>query len=254
MLESMTGFAETEFSTPAGRIKLTIITLNHRQLDIHLNLPPELENWKYWILKELEKKIRRGRVFLNMGLETYESAWEVDVEKERVKKYRELLQSLGEGNIELTSLLRLPGVLKFKWKGGKGLRKRLKEELDKLVEKLLEMRRKEGKELEKDICKRLEKIKELVNYIRKKRARKKREELPPEISEELTRLSSHLKASNREIRKKESSGIKLDFLAQEMLREANAIASKIQDARLAYKVVEIKVEIDRIREQLRNVV
>jgi uncharacterized protein (TIGR00255 family) len=155
--------------------------------------------------------------------------------------------------------------------------------VSKACDGLSEMRKKEGENLEKDILFRLETLKEIVHQIEKEskdltlEARSQLEKkiksllgdnLPdPErinqeivllieksdITEEITRLQSHIGQSLSIIKNEESPGRKLEFLMQELLREANTISGKVSNANIALMVVDIKVEIDKIREQLLNV-
>lgn len=254
----MTGFARGEFDSPWGRMRFTITTFNHRHLDIYVDLPGELTEWKYWIWKELEKGISKGRVFFYLEWERDEVGREPDINWSVLEKYLQVIERFRdpEGRpfiLDLSSLLRLPGVLRFGKEGRDRIKVRLKREIEKALGKLNQMRMREGEELAKDIYKRLERIKKLAQGLRSKiKEREKDEEI--DIAEEITRINSHLKMALRELKKKKSSGMKLDFLAQELLRETNSVASKVQNPSLSYQVVEMKTEINRIREQLRNVV
>ncbi len=266
MLESMTGFSEKTVFTSWGSFSIHLSSLNHRHLEIHFNIPPSMEEGRLLFKKIIEKEIHRGLVFLSIkekGIPPLSMKINYPLLKKYIAEFSQLKEITEiEKPLSLEFLLQLPGVLSWEEENKENVLKEIKEALKETVKELKETRIKEGQELEKDIRKRVgtlrEKIREIEKATKEKERRYKKsisedtKELM-DVSEELTRMKVHIKTMTKELNRSHSSGVKLDFLAQELLREANSLSSKIQDAEITLKVVDIKSELFKIREQLRNV-
>jgi uncharacterized protein (TIGR00255 family) len=293
MIKSMTGFAQTVFSDEDLQMTLTVRTLNNRFLDINLRLgspfTPLEERVKAYVASQIsrgrveislqsavqEKKIRQGALTVNWPLA--EIYWGL---------LQELRNKLGiPGPVELNHLLTLKDlvVLQEKALSEEALWKKLATPLKKLFQDLLKMRSAEGRNLKEDLLSRLTAIQKEAGlitgrvplvveaYRQRLEGRLKKwasqVELDPsrlaqeiaimadrsDISEELTRLGSHLKQFKTLFQEKEPVGKKMDFLLQEMNREVNTIGSKSMDSQIAHQVVSIKAELEKMREQVQNI-
>ncbi len=256
---------------------------NHRYLEIALRLPPELET----ISEELKEIVRRHyhRGFISVTMHLEEKHLPLTLNHERLKKYLSLLKEIKEnfrlsGEVSLSDLFLLPGVFTINRKAKNALEKTAKEVLTLACQRLRLMRKEEGENLLKDFYQNLKKLNSAIKDIKKripgrlkeKKAAliKKSKELPsplPEnriqeeiailagrtdISEELTRLLSHTRLFSSALKKKDTSGRKLEFILQEMLRESETLSAKARDFFIAKKVIEMKEVIERMREQVKN--
>lgn len=276
----MTGIGRATHRGITGEIRSS----NHRYLEIVLRLPPELEG----ISEELKEIVRRycHRGFFTVTVHLEEKYLPLTINTERLKKYLSLLKEIKEkfclsGEISLSDLFTLPGVFAIDRKAKNALEQTAKEVLTLACQRLCLMRREEGGNLLKDFHQQLKKLNTAIKEIKKripgrlkeKKAAliKKSKELPhpiPEnriqeeiailagrtdISEELTRLLSHLRLFSAALKKEKTSGRKLEFILQEMLRESETLSAKARDFFIAKKVIEIKEVIERMREQAKNV-
>ncbi len=293
MLRSMTTFAKTEASGPDWNLSLELKSVNSRYFDLHLRAPREMSGLEDKIRRYLKEKFIRGRVDLYIQYETFSdvpAAFEPKVGL--AKGYLEAVNKLGQ-NIgvdsglkmaELLMLLRDAIVPKEQEVDTDILWKRLKEPLEELTISALEMAQKEGLATEKDIRQRLGRIEELAAQIEaraeenlklqqqrmKERILSRLEDFQLDeqrlvqeaailadrldINEELVRLKSHISQFYKYLEIDEQIGRKLDFLLQEIFREVNTITSKSCDSVISHLVVEIKSEVEKIREQLQNIV
>ena len=265
MLESMTGFSEHTFNTPYGTFCITLTSLNHRHFETRVYLPEEMANLEFPIRKIIEKRLKRGLIILRLKWEKSSEALDISINWKILRKYLEILQEVEKKSkrnfpVSAQFILSLPGILNTKIKNFPSRKKVILQEIELALLKLKSMRDEEGKLLYNDIYNRFMRIKSIFQKIEKENREREKESISlgenslPDINEEITRFKSHLMAIFRELKKKHSSGLKMDFLTQEMLREANAISAKIQEPKFSHRVVEIKMEINSIREQLRNVV
>ncbi|MBN1269236.1 MAG: YicC family protein [Kiritimatiellae bacterium] len=290
-LHSMTGYGHGAATGSGVKIEIELSSVNRKQLDIHLSLPKELLTLEPWIQEEIHKALGRGRV-TGQAVLTYfgakrKSAIRVDEELAGayVASLRRTAKRLGLSmDLSADFLLRLPEVVRFeppslslellKDVSGRALRKALGE--------LRRMREREGRELERDLKRRVKLLERFLGRIEKRApevARRHRGILAErlkeagavmeegdnrllrevalfadrsDISEETTRLRSHLKQALA-LMQGAAAGRSLDFLVQEMLREINTIGSKASDAMIAGSVVAFKAELERMREQIQNV-
>jgi uncharacterized protein (TIGR00255 family) len=289
MIKSMTGYGRNELQDKGYKVSVEVRSLNHRFLDVNLRINKLLSGLEERVREFVGEKIKRGRVDLNISFEVYDRTLnfiKIDylLLEEYLKSFSEVKSKFNlEGSITLNDLIHLPEVIKLEneeinleevWEV-------LKIALEKALEKLIEMRISEGRKLYEDIAKRLEKIAKIVEQIddlastmvedyRRKLEQRIKElgvEVDPIrismevaliadkacITEEITRIRSHISQFRSSLEEEEPVGKKLDFILQEMNREANTIASKAIDYRISAKVIDLKNEIEKIREQVQNI-
>lgn len=292
MIKSMTGFGRGEYNDGVHNFLVEIKTLNHRYNDIVVKMPKHLNYIEDNIKKTIKEVINRGRVEVYVGLE-YEddNNWEVQVNTTLAKSYKEALDTIVkeleiDQEITLKDIIQLPDLIKVERQKDDEDRLWicLQTALNAALESVLKMRIAEGKELEKDIRNRVLTISDLLASIENRsnlvveeykiKLKERAEELidceykidecklenevvffadRSNITEELVRFSSHINQTIECLNSNEPVGRKLDFLIQEMNREVNTIGSKSCDIEIAQAVVEIKSELEKIREQIQNI-
>ncbi|KXG75551.1 hypothetical protein AN618_18290 [Fervidicola ferrireducens] len=289
MIRSMTGYGRGK---SCGKItwEVELKSINHRFLEIYVKLPRQWFFLEEKIRNYIRERISRGRidVFVNCSSETLPVDIKIDKQAAAsyYKKLVELKEEVGfEGPVTLSLLSVMPDlfVVEQQFPEEEELWPELKKALEEAVDNLIEMRTKEGNNLWRDISSRLDVIMERVRNIkirsdvmieeyRKKLQQKVKkikeglelneERLEAEvvifaersdISEELVRIESHIAQFKNMGDAEGVSGKKMDFLAQEIFREANTIASKSADYNITREVIEIKSELEKIREQLQNI-
>jgi uncharacterized protein (TIGR00255 family) len=286
----MTGFGKASESFSGGKITVEIKTVNHKFFDGTLKLPNGITYFEDRIKEILQKKIRRGKVNLNLVLDgALLKEEKIIINKAVAKNYYRDLCALKNclsirDEIATRDVLTLPGVLNYKAHDERIAKiwPKIKKVLDKAVDKLAIDRGKEGKALALDLTKRTKKIESMLSIIRSRahlnieEYKKKFEERVKEmtggrnidlgrlemevaiyakncdISEEITRLANHLVNFNKTMAEGGEVGKKIDFIAQELHREINTIGSKASDFKISKSVIEIKGEIEKIREQAKN--
>ncbi len=283
---SMTGFGDSKVSGKSGTFIINASSTNHKFLDIQLKLPDELSALEPRVRNHVRSKASRGRILVAVNRSACAGGRKI-INSAIAKMYRDELEQLSgklkiTGNIDLGLLVSLPGVILDETliADVEGAWKVLKKGLEEAVEKMSRMRRKEGETIRKDMKKSLSLIRQKTGIIRRRAKtlpRKKSLELNrriketgfepdketlareiagiisrADINEELLRLKSHIGQFEDSLAAA-PSGPKLDFILQELLREINTIASKGQDSMIAKKVIDIKAELQRMREQVQNV-
>ena len=286
----MTGFGRAESAFRNGKITIEIKTVNHKFFDATLKLPNGLVTFEDRIKEVLQKQVLRGKVNLSLVYDGKPLKDErIRINRDMAKNYyNELLKMkkhLGlKDDITTKDLVALPGVLNYEAGAEKiaELWPKIKESLDRTIAKLIADREKEGRALCKDLAARARKIELMLSLI-KARAHLNIEEYRrrfidrvkaltggreidmgrltmevaifaknSDISEEITRLKNHLGNFKKTIVEIGEVGKKLDFIAQELHREINTIGSKASDFKVSKNVIEIKSEIEKIREQAKN--
>jgi len=289
MMESMTSYASIEKSTEQFSYSVEVRSLNSKYLEVNVNLPKILRGDENDYIQLIKERFTRGKLELNIDLFDWNESRSVTVNTALMRKYyAELNQAkrkLGiENPLSFDILVTLDGVLQRQ-------RSQLSEKsqrdifktLDMVIRKNLEMRKREGRSIKSDIQKSLKSISSSVVDIRaqsKNTAEVLYEKLKAniqkltdgpvddvrlyteiailadklDVNEELIRLDDHLSKFKQTMNEKGQIGKKLDFIAQEMFREINTIASKANNARISHLVVEVKNNIDKIREHCRNIV
>ncbi|MBT4902376.1 MAG: YicC family protein [Verrucomicrobia bacterium] len=292
-MKSMTGYGRGECTAKGASITVELNSVNRKQAEVSLSVPSELESIEPDLRDLILASVSRGRVSGRVVLQYTGSsrASAVAVNETQAKAYRRELSKLAKSleipdNLSMEGLLRLPGVLENAQPAldAKAFRAPIKSALGQALEGLLSMREKEGGILGRDLAKRLAKLRRIVKRVAKlapdvlkhhrerliERLKKTNVEVPDmdddrllreivyytdrtDITEELTRLGSHFVQLEECLSDVVPVGRKLDFLAQEMFREINTIGSKANDANISSEVVNLKTELEKIREQVQNV-
>jgi uncharacterized protein (TIGR00255 family) len=292
MIVSMTGFGDSTAERDGTHYSVEIRSLNNRFFKPVIKLPENVSGLEPELESLLREKLGRGSVtfILKMRLDSAEAAYHINTQA--LKSYLEQLQSV-KGldrliHIDLASLVQLPGVCQEPRDESDEIERHgdtIRRLTHAAIEKLTAMRQREGKALFAELMKHANLItaalKEIQNrapaviedyhrrlqqrvgqLLSKAELRVSEVDLIKEvavfaeradIAEEIQRLGGHLSAFEEACSKDEHAGRKLDFIAQEMLREANTIAAKANDGAIARYIVEIKGAIDRLKEQVQNV-
>ncbi len=286
----MTGFGKDTFSNDDFTLETEIKSLNSRFLDISLKMPRELYSYEFPIREIIKNNIKRGKVSLTITLtinniadtgiifnqEDFENTLQV------LKKIKELGKF--ENELNISDLLTLKdNFLNQKREDIEFDFNIIETNIKKAIENLTTMRLAEGKELEKDLNSRINIISNTVEEIEslaehatkdyfekfKTRADKLLENLidnedrlvqelailteKHDVTEECVRLKSHIKLFNETVKSSKDTGRKLNFICQEMNREANTINSKSVSTEISHKGLVIKEELEKIREQVQNI-
>lgn len=291
-LSSMTGYGRGESRRGGLHAVAEIGSVNRRQLDLQIQLPRALQPLESRIQEEIAPRISRGRVTVSLQVAVGPAAGARRVRLDRplaaawLAALREGARTLNlPDDLGAAALLRLPDLfivehpesdLERAWPA-------IREALGRALAGLLRMRRAEGRALERDIRARMARLARQVEAIAARApgvverhraallARLERAGLPlpaddpaiareialfadrGDLSEELTRLRSHLAQGRGMLREREPVGRALDFLTQELLREINTLAAKCGDAAIGAQTVRFKAELERLREQVQNV-
>lgn len=291
MIRSMTGYGKGENTAENRKFTVEIKSVNHRYNDISIKLPRFMISLEDKIKKTIAQRISRGKTDVYINFET-ESEDDVSVKLNEplAASYMEKLNFLKEkfgidSSNTLDLVARFPEVLTVEKVEEEGdvIWETLKIALDEALDNFISMRETEGAALKKDILNKNDKIKEIVDSIKerapfvveeyKERLTSRLSELLEKqvideqriaaeitvysdrccIDEELTRLYSHIEQLKAILESDGTIGRKLDFLVQEMNREANTTASKSNDIKITNATIELKTEIEKIREQIQNI-
>ncbi len=287
MIRSMTAFARSESEQPWGSAQLELRSVNNRYLDIAPRLPDELRPLEPVVRERIGEKLGRGKldcVFKISYAGDRDTAFTVNLPlaEQVVRAVEQIQPLLGNTNgVTPMEVLRWPGVIEASTPDLKAIQSTALELLDGALNELIEMRTREGEKITAMILKRCENMEaivsalrvrapQVVDEIRRKlelrleelKAQPDQERLEQEmlymaqkldITEELDRLDAHLSEVRRVLESDEPVGRRLDFLMQELNREANTIGSKSSDAETTRSSVDLKVFIEQIREQVQNV-
>jgi len=273
-MKSMTGFAGKEIAiVPFGKIFLEIRTTNHKYLETVFHLPVGFLSLEDKMKKEIEARIKRGRVVCVMNI-LGSPANSIFVDNRLLRNYISTLKNIGKqagvkDEIRLDTLIHLPGVLSLAEdrRSKTKIWPRLKTLLHKTLDDLVGMRQKEGQALYIYLKKSAQALQISLGIIRtkfKKLIKDKIAELktPEErssflkdtdITEEIERLAFHVRNFKNKLSKASPIGKELDFISQEMQREANTMGAKSCDAMVSSRVVQMKSQIEKIREQVQNI-
>lgn len=274
MLNSMTGYGVKEAKIlPGMKICVELRSSNHKFLEIVFHLPEAFLSLEERIKKEIETKIKRGRVtcVINiMGLLTPSVFINKQLLKNYIKALRNTKEEFGiQDEVDMDTLIHLPGILSLaENKIPKAqIWPRLKMLVKEALGDLLRMRQREGRALYVYLKVRSEALKTNLFFIKvrfKKAIKDKIARIQTDeertsflkerdITEETERLEFHIQNFTNKIYKIGPLGKELDFIAQEMQREANTIGAKSFDVGISARVVQIKSQIEKIREQLQNI-
>ncbi|HYP25794.1 MAG TPA: YicC/YloC family endoribonuclease [Blastocatellia bacterium] len=289
MIKSMTGFGQGSAEGDTFKVRVDIRSVNNRFLDIHTRLPQELASLEVTLKKQIQGALKRGRVDVTVVVDqTRQAVFEIN--RPLVSGYLDALNKLksdfdlsGEMSLELVA--KLPGALQVSQNFGQldeALTAGVVEAVSQALVTLTEMRIVEGQGLVSDMTARLDTIekqlppieseaKKLPGIYKEKLARRLQEVIGngqidetrlaqesimladrSDISEEISRLKSHISQMRDVIQVDDEVGKRLDFLLQEMNREANTILSKSGDLAISDAAIVIKTEVEKLREQVQN--
>ncbi len=274
MTQSMTGFGSKEAKVSAfGKICVDIRSSNHKFLEISLHLPAGFLSLEDKIKKEIEAKIKRGRVTCAVNI-VGGQAGRAFINKGLLRNYLAAIKTMQKefaipGEVGLDTLLHLPGVLSLEETGlvATAIWPRLKTLIDQAVNNLVKTRQKEGRALVAYLKARAKELGSSLAGIDARFEKAVRERLKQintdeekaaflkdaDISEETERLAFHIRNFVSRLSKSGPVGKELDFITQEMQREANTIGAKSCDTLISGSVVQAKSQIEKIREQLQNI-
>ena len=284
MIKSMTGYASESFVINTTKFLVEIKSVNSKNIDLSIRVPQVLKLYENDLRKKLTDKLHRGKIEINVSTEGKLSKEDVSINKEIIKKYIKELKRIDSSAAAnyLKIAMSLPNS--YESKSIELNNKQSKSLLNKiysLISKVDTFRKKEGLETEKDIKDKIYKIKNSLNQIKKiekERISKKRKKLIAEldkikleidnnrfeqemiyyiekfdINEEIIRLKSHLILFDESIKSKDPIGKKLGFICQEIGREINTLGSKANDAVLQKYVIEMKENLEKIKENILNI-
>lgn len=291
MIKSMTGFGRYENATDAYKISVEMKAVNHRYLDLSIKMPKKFNYFEASIRTLLKKYIQRGKVDLFITYEDHTEGnlclkYDRDLAAEYMAAFRQMAQQFGlEEDVTVSTLAKCPEVLTMEQapEDEEHLWKVLSEGVKAAAERFVETRIAEGENLKEDLIKKLDYMAELVRFIEERSPvlleeyRRKLTEKVTELlngaaidesrivtevtiyadkictDEEMVRLKSHIEMMKSKLLLGGSIGRELDFVAQEMNREANTTLSKANDLKIADKAIALKTEIEKIREQIQNI-
>lgn len=291
MILSMTGYGKGTAVNEKWQADVEVKSINSRYIEVFLKFPPLLANKEYELRELIKSKIRRGK--LNVSIQIKKNGYEeevVSLDEPRLKNYLSLIKKIKK-SAKINDKIKLEHILisrdiftasvdEISDKDFEVIKKSVINGIDAL----LLMKKNEGNELEKDLKKRVKSIEKYLNLIEKdaqssvsdhfvKYKEKVKNLLEDnininndrletelammaeraDITEECVRLRSHIKFFMNSMDKEEDPGRKLNFLCQEMNREANTISAKTLSTEITHNSVYIKEEIERIREQIQNI-
>ncbi|MFV0464836.1 MAG: YicC/YloC family endoribonuclease [Lachnospiraceae bacterium] len=291
MIKSMTGFGRCEILENDRKFVVEIKSVNHRYLDVNFKIPKKLGFFESSIRMILKEYIQRGKVDVFITYEDYhESNISVKYNEEIAAVYMKYLSQMAEtfhikNEIDTVKLSHFPEVFTMEEQTSdeKELWSLLEKALREASRQLVESRIREGEHLKQDLFEKLDGMLNCVAFIEvrspdiieeyKAKLTEKVKELLFErqleesriitevaifadkvsVDEEIVRLKSHIAATKKELSEDGSVGRKLDFIAQEMNREANTILSKSSDLELADIGIQLKTDIEKVREQIQNI-
>ncbi len=293
MLRSMTGFGEASGQSEGIHYVVEVKTVNNRYLKTSLRLTDTIAFCEEDIERTIRSQISRGTVNLTVRMQNISGPALFDVDENALNHYLLKVRHANRGHqenqpVNPADLLSLPGVIVPVLPDPdqeERIRQTVISYTETALEKLKDMRLREGENLRDDLLSQLEVIEQKLKTIRTKspqvvqeyheKLAKRVDELlagaklkldadtlarevaifadRSDIAEELTRLESHLGQFRNCCKKQDNAGRRLDFISQEMLREANTIGSKASDSEICALVIDIKCAIDRIKEQVQNV-
>lgn len=290
-MESMTGYGRAEGSGSMGTVSAEVRSVNHRFCDITLRLSRKIIPLESRIKELIKSRFSRGRIEMSVRLDsTDRNLCRLEPDLELARQYLDALRILKaklrlKGEISLNMIAQAKDIIVLAedeeeveehWDG-------IREVIERALDALKEMRRHEGKELAMDLRSRFHSIRSLLEGIKARaplvleayrqrlgqrlREMVKEMNLDPvrfdqevaffaersDIAEETVRMTSHLAQLEQMIDSDEPTGRKLEFLLQEVHREANTISSKANDQTISQGVVEIKGELEKVREQIQNI-
>ncbi|MBN8585664.1 MAG: YicC family protein [Ignavibacteria bacterium] len=292
MIISMTGFGKASRSVKKLKVSVELRSINSKYLEVSCRLPMVFSDKESEIKEIISQKVSRGKISVQLGIEkSANSDVTIQVKPDAVKEYYKLLSGIKK-TTGIKEEIKLEHILKFSeiFKGESNddladYWNDIKKIVSAAVNDLVVMKAKEGKVLEKDILSRLSSIEKKLDVVTKLSVKNvsetKRKMLDKvnnlineagiqadnnrleyelimisdrlDITEEVIRAKSHINYFRNNVKQKELSGRRLNFLVQEINREINTIASKSNSSEISQFVVEMKEELEKIKEQLQNI-
>ena len=287
MTKSMTAFARTQQSLVEGDIICELRSVNHRFLELHLKMPEDFRVGEARFREMLQQRLKRGKVelFLRFNANIQQTG-SISINQQQAKSLVKACHAINDllhqpSEVDPIELLQWPGVVQESKMDMKPVLEAAESCLDAALDELLANREREGERMRDLITQRCDAIQQIVNQTRDKmpeiqtryqqRLRDRLDELKVEVNndrleqelvhlaqkmdvdEELDRLDSHLQEMKDILNRDEAVGRRLDFLMQELNREANTLGSKSADISSTNASVELKVLIEQMREQIQNI-
>ncbi|MCR4896893.1 MAG: YicC family protein [Lachnospiraceae bacterium] len=291
MIKSMTGFGRGEVTENDLKFTVELKSVNHRYLDMNVKLPKSLNFFESAIRQELKNYISRGKVdvyvtYENLGESSSRITYHKEVAEEYLSYMKQMSEDFGlENDVRVAKLASMPDVLVMEEEetDEEELWKALKKAVDIAAEGFVKTREAEGERLKEDLLGKLDTIAGLVAFIEERSPQivtEYRERIQTRVceilgdtqvdegrlltevtvfadkvcvDEEIVRLKSHIDGMKKELTDGGSIGRKLDFITQEMNREANTTLSKTTDLEISNRGIELKTEIEKVREQIQNI-
>lgn len=291
MVRSMTGYGKGVAENENARVTIEMKSVNHRYLDLNIKLPKKLNFLESQIRNKISERIFRGKVDLYITLNEHaDASCKVSVNDVIAKEYLDSISAMAsklgvDNDIKASNLVRLPDVIELEEidSDEDNLKELVFEALDSCIKQFVESRIAEGTRLEKDLVSKMDEMLVLVDKLEarspaiieeyKTRLTTKIHELLEDnnidesriaqevtiyadkvcIDEEMVRLKSHVTETRAVFNLDKEVGRKLDFLAQELNREANTILSKSTDVEIADIGITLKTLIEKVREQIQNI-
>lgn len=291
MIKSMTGFGRAEVVSSESKITVELKSVNHRYLDMNIKMPKKLSFFEVSIRNLLKNYIHRGKVDVFITYEDYTpNRVTLKYNRDLAREYLGYLKEMGEefgldNDIRVSTLSRYPEIFTMEEQSvdEEELWTSLKAVIQEAAEKFVAARETEGEHLRRDLMEKLQGLDEKVFQVEKRSPevvlayRDKLEARTRDLlsdsqlddsriaaevvlfadkicnDEETVRLHSHIEGMKKALAEGKDVGRKLDFVAQEMNREANTILSKSNDLQISNIAIELKTEIEKIREQIQNI-
>lgn len=286
MTQSMTGFARSSVTTGEMTITIELRSVNNRFLDLHIRCPESLRAFEQPWRRKIGEQIHRGKVELHIKLDDQTDNRLAEIDSEGLSRLHKMLDQVARVFPDATapdqlSILAAPGVLSSAVVDEEALGRSVAKALDQALSQLVISRREEGAALEAVVLDRVTTMRELLDWLKanlpilreqqqqrilhrlaqidvEPDAKRLEEELvysaqKSDVEEELDRLDAHLTAIGKALQGSAPCGRRLDFLMQELNREANTLSSKATALSTTETAVEFKVLIEQMREQIQNI-
>ena len=291
MIKSMTGFGRFEAVTPERKISVEIKAVNHRYLDLNIKMPKRFNYFESGLRGLLKNYIQRGKVDIFISYEDYTEEklnlkYNGTLASEYMDYFVKMQRQFGiENDVKVSTLANMPEVLSMEQvpEDEEQMWKLLSQAVEEAAKKFVESRAQEGERLRDDLLGKLDYMESLVDFVEERSPqvireyRTKLEDKVKEllenttidenriltevtiyadkicVDEETVRLRAHIGATRKELSAGGSVGRKMDFIAQEMNREANTILSKSGDLEISDRAISLKTEIEKVREQIQNI-
>lgn len=286
MIRSMTGYARVERQGPWGQVTWELRSVNHRYLDLQFRIPEEFRTLESELRQQAAARLARGKVEAQLRYTTNVDSGAIDIDRERLQQLLAAVQIAGTMSGDANSpdplrLLAWPGVVRERPADFAPLLANAADLFGDAINDFTATREREGAQTQQHLLDRCSALQALTAQVRarmpevrgaaldklRERCRELGVEVDPgrleqelaliaqrlDVDEEMSRLGTHVDEVRRTLGRDDAIGRRLDFLMQELNREANTLSSKSQDAEMTRCAVEMKVLIEQMREQVQNV-